>query len=350
MYDFLVIGQGLAGTMLASFLKLAGVRVVLVDEVQPESATRVAAGLMNPVTGRNIVKSWRIDEILPFAIQYYRVLEQRIGISIMRENSIIRALHSIDEENIWLERCADAGYKAYLSDKQVADKLPSWVRAAHSYGEIRGAAQVDVGLLADTLREIWKNEGILIEETLNLRKLKVTSSEVSYGNIEAKKVIFCDGSWGKANPWFGYLPLKGDKGEVLIVKLHTDMPLKYNLKHHLFVVPRQDGTFWVGSNYVSSFQNALPSTQGRAWLEENLRRTVNCSYEVIGHMAAVRPTVSDRRPLLGQHPQHSNLYIFNGLGTKGASLAPFWARHMVTHLLGLSALDPEVDIKRFGLK
>ncbi len=348
MYDFLIIGQGLAGTTLAYFLKAAGSRVILLDDAQPGAATRVAAGIINPVTGRNFVKSWRIDDLLPFAIHHYRILQDQIGLPILRECSIVRALHSIEEENLWLERCADPGYQKYLSDQPVLEGLPPWVQPAHSFGEIRGGAQVEVGLLVEAMRRQWLEEGMLVSSTVDYQKLVVSNEGVRYEDIEARQAIFCDGRWGKSNPWFNFLPLRGDKGEVLQVKFHDDIPLSHILKHHLFIVPRGDNTYWIGANYASRYLDDLPSDQGKIWLEQNLKRSVNCPFEVLEHTAAIRPTVSDRRPLLGQHPEYSRLFIFNGLGTKGTSLAPYWANHMCTWLSGLGALDPEVDIQRFA--
>lgn len=348
MYDFLIIGQGLAGTLLAHFLLSDGCSVAVIDDAQPRAATRVAAGIINPVTGRRFVKSWRIDELLPFARQTYRQLESGLGISIYHERTIFRAIYSVEEENLWLERCAEPAYGQYVSDKTDIGAYRSWVVPPRAFGAVLGGAQVEVGALVEALRGKWLSGGVLLSGSADLSRLEISRAGVRYGDVQARAAVCCDGRWGKENPFFRHLPLTGDKGEILLVRFPDEVQIDAILKHRVFVVPLPDGTYWIGSNYSSRYDSDAPTTQGRQWLEENLRRTLACPFEVLDHKAAIRPTVRDRRPLLGRRPEHENLFIFNGLGTKGASLGPFWARHMADILQGRRDLDGVVDVGRFG--
>lgn len=348
MYDFLLIGQGLAGSLLAHFLRADGCSVAIIDNAQPRAATRVAAGLINPVTGRRFVKSWRIDELLPFARQTYRQLEADLGISIYHERPIFRAIYSVEEENLWLERCADPAYEQYVSDKADMGAYQPWVAPPRAFGAVLGGAQVEVGALVEALQDKWLSEGVLLSGSVDLPRLDISRAGVRYGNLHARTAVCCDGRWGKENPFFRHLPLTGDKGEILLVRFPDEVQFDAILKHRVFVVPLTDGTYWIGSNYSSRYDSDAPTAQGRQWLEGNLRRTLACPFEVLDHKAAIRPTVRDRRPLLGGHPEHENLFVFNGLGTKGASLGPFWARHMASFLQGKVVLDVAVDVGRFG--
>lgn len=349
MMDYLIIGQGLAGTLLAHFLQADGCSVHIIDDAQPHSATRVAAGLINPVTGRRFVKSWRIDELLPFARQTYRELEERLGVKLYHERPIYRALYSIEEENIWLERCADPSYQVYVADEQLPPGMAQYVLPPRSFGRVNGGAQVNIGILADTFRQRALEAGILETGTFDFSLLRTEPDVVRYGDISARKVVFCDGRWGKANPFFNHLPLTGDKGEVLLVRFPPEVSFEAIIKHRVFVVPLDDGSYWIGSNYRSHYESDTPTEQGRGWLEENLKQSLSCPFEVLDHRAAVRPTVKDRRPLMGRHPDYpSSVFIVNGLGTKGTSLGPFWVRHFADYLQGRTKLDGEVDIRRFG--
>lgn len=347
MTDFLIIGQGLAGTLLAHFLQSDGYTVHIVDERQPSAATRVAAGLINPVTGRRFVKSWRIDDLLPFARQTYRLLEAQLGMELYHERPIYRALYSVEEENLWLERCADPQYRQYVSDEGLPGGIARYVMPARGFGRVNGGAQVNIGALVDAFRQQALAEGALEVAPFDFAQLKISSEVIRYGSLNARHIVFCEGRWGKTNPLFGGMPLVGDKGEVLLVRLPADVSQEAIIKHRVFVVPMGGGLYWIGSNYSSRYESDAPTEQGRGWLEENLRRSLSCSFEVLDHRAAVRPTVKDRRPLLGRHPEYSNVFIFNGLGTKGTSLGPFWARHFADFLQGRTALDAEVDIRRF---
>ena len=348
MTDFLLIGQGLAGTLLAHFLKEDGCSVQIVDEHQPRASTRVAAGLINPVTGRRFVKSWRIDELLPFAQQTYRQLETQLDTALYHERPIYRALYSVEEENLWLERCADPQYRQYVADEGLPENIDKYVIPPRGFGRVNGGAQVHIGKMVDAFRQQATAQGILESAPFDFSQLHISASGVQYGPWSARHIVFCEGRWGKNNPLFSDLPLVGDKGEVLLVRLPAEVSLEAIIKHRVFVVPMGEGLYWIGSNYSSRYESDTPTEQGRAWLEENLRRSLSCPFEVVNHLAAVRPTVKDRRPLLGRHPDHNNVFVFNGLGTKGTSLGPFWARHFADFLQGKTELDAEVDIRRFN--
>ncbi len=347
MYDFMVIGQGLAGTLLAHFLRWDGCSVVMIDDAQPRAASRVAAGLINPVTGRRFVKSWRIDELLPFARHTYRSLEANLGIPLYHERPILRALYSVEEENLWLERCADPGYRDFIAEPAAPGAYSGYVQPAHAFGQVKGGAQVDLGALIDAVRTKWMGEECLFGEPVDPTRLNISKSEVLYGAVRARRAVYCEGRWSKDNPFFRELPLIGDKGEALIVRFPQGIRFDAVLKHRVFIVPLDNGCYWIGSNYTSRYADDTPTAQGRTTLEENLRRTLTLPFEVLEHRAAIRPTVRDRRPLMGKHPSYDNLFIFNGLGTKGTSLGPFWARHFADHLQGRTPLDAAVDIKRF---
>jgi glycine/D-amino acid oxidase-like deaminating enzyme len=348
MTDFLIIGQGLAGTLLAHFLQSDGYTVRIMDEYQVRASTRVAAGLINPVTGRRFVKSWRIDDLLPFARQTYRLLESQLGVALYHERPIYRALYSVEEENLWLERCADPQYRQYVSDEGLPETIAAYIHPPRGFGRVNGGAQVNIGTLVDAFRQRATAEGILEAAPFDFAQLQISEDAVRYGSLSARHIVFCEGRWGKTNPLFSELPLVGDKGEVLLVRLPAGVSLEAIIKHRVFVVPMGEDLYWVGSNYSSRYESDAPTEQGRGWLEENLRRSLRCSFEVLDHRAAVRPTVKDRRPLLGRHSEYSNVLIFNGLGTKGTSLGPFWARHFADFLGGKTELDAEVDVRRFG--
>lgn len=344
--DYIIVGQGLAGTLLAHFLMQEGKSVKLIDPGQKGTATQVAAGIINPITGRRYVKSWRVDELIPFAEKTYRSIESLLDISIYHPHTIIRTLFNAREENDWLLRTADPAYSPYMLDQADLGNYASHTVQAFSYGEVQHAAQVDIGLLAKAYRTVFQNKEQLLEEKVDYPNIVLEGEKVQYGHLEARQLIFCEGAQAVSNPYFNYLPFGGAKGEVLIVKI-KETHFEKILKHRIFIVPLSDGTYWIGSTYNWKYDDQQPTQQGREYLYDRLSDLLKVPFEIVEHKAAVRPTVKDRRPFLGRHPEFPQLAVFNGLGTKGASLGPFWAKQMADHLIFDVALDKEVDIQRF---
>ena len=71
-------------------------------------------------------------------------------------------------------------------------------------------------------------------------------------------------------------------------------------------------------------------------------------FKIIDHQAAIRPANIERRPFAGFHPLNNRVGILNGMGTKGCSLAPFFAKQLVDNIIYNNFIDPEADLKRFS--
>ncbi len=345
--DFIIVGQGVAGTLLAHFLQKAEQQVIVFDEKHERAASKVAAGIINPITGRRYVKSWRVDELLPFAEQTYRELERELGVSFYQSIPIIRTLFNRQEEEAWLARSADPAYQDYILHKTELGAYARYTVSAFSYGEVGHTAQVDLAILTEAYRNRLLQNGVLRTKAFDCAQMEMTESKVRYQDIEAQKIIFCEGHQAKDNPFFSYLPFGGAKGEVLDVHI-PEINFEKILKHRVFIVPRQNGLYWIGSTYGWNFEGDAPTEKGRDYLKSRLEDVLQVPFEIRGHRAAIRPTVKDRRPFLGLHPKHSQVGIFNGLGTKGASLGPFFARQMADFLVQQQKLDEAVDIRRFS--
>lgn len=346
--DFIIVGQGIAGTLLAYFLQKRGKSVLVIDPNEPNTSTKLAAGIINPITGRKFVKSWRMDTLLPAVEQTYRELEQLLQQELFIPRPIIRTLFHHGEENDWLARTGDEGYRPYMADEADIGLYAQTTHPAHAYGEVLQGGQLRMGALAGAYRKKLLQENAIREETFDYSLLKMPETgRLIYQDIEAGQLVFCEGYQGMYNPFFNYLPFRGAKGEVLVVKI-PGIQYEKILKHQVFIVPMATPEqYWIGSTYQASL-DPRPDPATRHLLENRLKEVLNVPFEVLEHQAAIRPTVKDRRPFLGRHPQWPQLAIFNGLGTKGASLGPYWAEHLADFLTQEAPLDPEVDIeKRF---
>jgi glycine/D-amino acid oxidase-like deaminating enzyme len=348
--EVLIVGQGLAGSLLAYFLEKAGLSFHVIDNDGQHSASRKAAGLINPVTGRNFVKTWKADALLSFARQTYQDLEQMLGTHFYSERTIYRALASIKEENDWLARAGEAGYEAYMGPcHQGMELAPGRLSPTPAYGETLKSAQLMVADFLDFYQNYLIGKHWMSKIKFNYSSLHFTENALESTGIQAKILVFCEGYGLKSNPWFDYLPMRGDKGEALIVDfpgLDFEQIVKQN---KTFIAPTSSGKHWVGATYAWNFEDDGPSAAAQTQLLAELSTFYPAEKRVVEHWAAIRPTVKDRRPLIGPHPEHPQLWVFNGLGTKGASLAPFWAHHLVEVLQKKTILDAEVDIQRFAL-
>ncbi|MEM1219297.1 MAG: FAD-dependent oxidoreductase, partial [Bacteroidota bacterium] len=325
--DFLIVGQGLAGTLVTAELERRGQSVRVVDNNYPRAASKVAAGIMNPVTGRRYVKSWKYPDLYQQAEFTYRRLEQQLGVSFFHPRRILRTLFNQREQNDWDLRATDAAYQDYLLPTVDLGNYAAHTVPAFAYGEVQNAAQVDLRTLLEAYRKYLSKDGRLMEMDFSYTDLQL-GEELHYQNVTARNIVFCEGHGARQNPWFGHLPFGGAKGEVLIVRL-PETSFEKLLKHRIFIVPLADGTYWIGSVYEWNYEDDGPTESGRTFLVDRLDELLTTPYEILDHRAAIRPTVKDRRPFLGVHPEHSNLFLFNGLGTKGASLGPLHARQLV---------------------
>lgn len=318
----------------------------VIDNQHAKSSSVVAAGIINPVTGRRYVKSWRIEELVPFAVKTYRKLEEELGVEFFHERNILRSLFNGGEENDWLARTSDDTYQKYMLSEADVSSIENKTAKIFGYGEVTGSYQTEMNKLVKSYREKLIKEGRLTTEDFDFDKLELSENGVQYGALKSDKIIFCDGVGGETNPYWSYLPWNGAKGEVLIARI-PDADFTKIFKYRIFIVPLPEkDLYWIGSKYNWTYESGEPTEEGRKYLAERLADALTIPFEVVEHKAAVRPTVKDRRPFLGLHEDFPQVGIFNGLGTKGASIAPFFAAQMVDFLTGKGEIEGEVDVNR----
>jgi len=347
--DYIIAGCGLAGTVLAQTLMRQGRPVMIIDDPGLSSASKIAAGVYNPIVFKRLVKSWRADELIPVMDDFYNEAEKVLDERFYFKKQIVKLFTDENEKTFWLKKTAeDAGN--YLSKEIHDDFLPGVVYAPLGAAEVKNAGNLDTKKFLDVFRNFFREKDSLIEEKFDYEQLIREENSVSYKNIKAKKIIFCEGYRAIENPFFKELPFKLTKGEILTIKLPDDVeiPLNKVINKGVFILPLGDNTFKAGATYEWNELNEEPTEKGKNELLEKFRKVIKVPFEVLEHRAGIRPTVNDRRPLLGFHPEHPSIAIFNGMGTKGVMLAPYFAKHFAEVLENKATLDPEVDIRRFG--
>lgn len=345
-YDYLIVGQGLAGSILSYLLIKAGKKVLVIDQFNPHSSSQVAAGLVNPVTGRRVVKTWLADTLLPFAHDFYKMLEQEFHKDFYHPLDVLEVIHNTKDLNEWNSRMDENEMKKYFTDEAPVKLYEGKITEFKKMIRISASAWMNIPLFIETYRETLKNSSSLLEETFEFSNLTINDDSIQYGLIKSDKIIFCEGFKTLQNPLWDWVPLVPAKGEILTIECN-DLPQDYILLSGIFLIPIGENKFRLGSTYEWNFPHELPTEEGKLKLLNQLQRFLKVPFEIIDHRAGVRPTVKDRRPLIGSHPEHKNVLLFNGMGTKGVQLIPYFAEHLVKHLLNGQTLDKEVDVKRF---
>lgn len=341
--DFLIIGQGLAGSVLAHHLLQSNQKVFIVDKGSGANSSRQATGLINPITGRRFVKSWLTDELMDYAQTYYSKLQKDLKASFYQETTVIKVLQSIEQQNDFSLRLNDENYAKYLEPK--IEKLTGNFYNPFSCAFIKPALQIDVNAMQEAFLQFFRNKEIILEESFDFEALKIENKEYHYQNIVAKNIVFAEGYLLRNNPYFGNLPIQFAKGEVLVIE-SEDLQVDAVLNSVAHITPLGNNKYYVGATYDWN-DDQLETTQKKYdYLINALNQTITVNYKVIDHKVGLRPTTKDRRPLIGEHPEHKNMFVFNGMGTKGLSLSPYLANQLVEHVLNGLGLHPEVDIKR----
>ncbi|CAA6799064.1 MAG: Unknown protein [uncultured Aureispira sp.] len=347
MHDYIIVGQGIAGTLVAHFLLQQGKKVLVIDHQHHQAASMVAAGLINPITGRNFVKSWRIDDLIPFAIQTYQQLEQQLKVSILETKNVAMLFNSVKTENDWLVRSSNPDVVDYVAKDFYVDFYKDFLDDVQNGVEFKQAGRVRLKELILAYQALLQKEGNYLEEQFDYQALEIEPNQVQYKGVVAQRIIFAEGFQATQNPYFNYLPFAPAKGDILLVNI-PNYPAKDKLvKHGIFIIHLKEDLYWVGSTYNRDYKTIDPTPKAKKSLEERLSRVLKCPFDLVDHITAVRPTVRDRRPFIGQHPHFKALYLFNGMGAKGSYLSPLFAAQFVAHLEQGKDLDQEVDIARY---
>ncbi len=340
----LIIGQGLSGTFLCDALQKAGQSCFVVDEPRPFTASRVASGIINPVTGRRLVKTWMIDELLPFARTAYEALNEELQIQCIQQKGVIDFFPSAQMRLAFLDRFEQD--TQYLSLQKDTTDWSLYLHFDFDYGIFQPCYLIDVQALLDAYRTKLSGQNRLLESPFDIDQLIVQAAQVRYQHITADRIIFCDGNAGAANPYFKNLPFAPNKGEALIVDI-PGLPSTHILKKGLSLVPWKEGLFWAGSSYEWQFDHDQPTGVFREKTIAQLNAFLKVPYTITDHLASVRPATLERRPFVGFHPLHPAIGIFNGMGTKGCSLAPYFASQFARHLAYAEPLSADADVQRF---
>lgn len=339
----MIVGQGLAGTVLSWELYKAGATLRVINEESENTSSMVAAGIYNPITGHKMAKTWKADELFSQIEPFYREIGDTIDRKILFECGVYRPFISIAEGNDWEGRKSSGLYEQFLEGIHHSSIKNGAINDSFGGLMLKSAGYVDVAGLIFAFRLWLKNRNLYQEGSFDESLLQFSDDGVTYENIEVKKVIFCQGVSGSSS-YFNWLPFNPVKGELMDVS--TDASFDFILNRGAFMVSVGKKIFRLGATYRWNLGGGFQEETEQELLEK-INNVFSGELKVIEKKFGIRPATKDRRPFIGIHPNIEQLAIFNGFGSKGVSLTPFFGAQFARHLLYQEQIDKEVDIKRY---
>ncbi len=347
MIDYLIIGSGLAGISFSE-IALQNNKSILVIDNNSQNSSKIAGGLYNPVILKRFSEVGQAKEHLMIMNDFFSILEKKIECKVNFKLPILRKFHSIEEQNNWFTASDKVNLAPFLSTNIIGTKYSS-IDSPFGYGEVLQTGYVNTALLLIKYREYLIKNQLFLEESFDYSLLREESESIRYKDIQARHIIFAEGFGMHFNPYFKDLPLDGTKGELFIIKA-PQLQLDVIINTSVFILPLGNDLYKVGATYNWTDKTDTPTAEGKAELIEKIKEIINCDFEIVEHFAGVRPTVKDRRPLIGTYSNHNSIHILNGLGTRGVMLGPAMAKALFESIEFQKPLDKAIDIKRFAKK
>ena len=344
MYDFIVVGFGIAGMSVTYQLLSNGYKVLVIDN-ENTKASVVAAGMYNPVILKRFTLAWDAHNQLNYAKSFYKDLSVFLDVEISEDLNIYRKFSSIQEQNKWFSKLDNPVLSKYMNSSICNDNI-NGVSSPHGYGLLTNTGRINVKLLNQTFVNYLKNNNSFLVDEFDYNSL-LMSDNVSYKNISSRNIIFSEGYHLSKNPFFNNLPLIGNKGSYITVNC-PNLKLNKALKSFYFLIPlNTNGDYKFGATYQNKFSDTDHDQETKDHLIDEFKSLVDLPFTLIDQQTAVRPTVIDRRPLVGCHSDYDNMYILNGMGTRGIILAPTASLSLLNLIKYNTPLPPEIDIIRF---
>jgi len=345
MIDYLVVGLGLAGISFCEQLE-RNKKSYKVFNDGSQTSSLVAGGLYNPVILKRFTLAWNADIQLETAMPFYSQLESKLGVKLDCKIPIYRKFASIEEQNLWFEATDKPRLGKFLSTRIIENDNKS-VDAPYGLGEVLHTGRINTKTLVRAYESFLYEKGNLIGKTFDIDALIVEKEHIAYRALKARKIVFATGFGLISNPYFNYLPLNGNKGELMTIKA-PKLKEKNIIKSAVFIIPLGDDLYRVGATYERADKTNSPTNRAKIELLDKLHTFLKCDYDIVDHVAGIRPTVVDRRPLVGLHPKHRNIIVLNGFGSRGVLIAPTVSKQLFNHIEKGEVLPQEIDIKRFS--
>ena len=341
--DYIIVGQGLAGSALALQCLNRSRKILVIDKAVANTASRVAVGLFNPITGRFLVKTWLADQLFPYLHTFYKNAELALKSRFFYPLPLYRPFATIEEQNEWMGKSADPAYQHYLKSISTSSSF-DFLRDDFGGFMLNHCGYLDCNQYLEAVRNQISVAGLLMDEVFEEDSLEIQENSVWYKGYEATAIIFCQGM--APCKWFRWVPILPLKGETLRIESEDRENIIVN--RGVYAVPaNQNGKWRVGATYSRNDSSPGTTEAARHELVSKLSDLLRRPFSVIDQEWGIRPTTHDRKPVLGRHPEHKRLYILNGMGPKGVSLSPYFSEILIRSIENQSPLNKDVNIERY---
>lgn len=338
----LIVGFGVSGLCLVKHLQDKGTDFKVISNAS-QKASVVAGGLLNPVSLKRLKPVWKLEEFYPFALQFYK---QQLN-DYLEYTPLMRIFSSVEEQNAWFEGTDSKRLATYLSPQLIHEV--KGVNSTYQLGEVLYSAVIHLkDCLIDTSKSLQK-EGKFSDEAFDYNELEISAESIIYQGKTYSHVIFAEGYGVLQNPYFNWLPIYGNQGEYIYVAFQEKEKLPIVKGKHFLIPTSTEGIYKFGATYNRSLTKNVTTREAKEMLEDDLKKMMRIPFQVVHQEAGIRPTTKDRHPVLGLHPEHNNLAILNGMGSRGVVCAPLLAKQLLDLMFENKPVFKEVGIQRFRL-
>ncbi len=347
MLNYIIVGQGIAGSVLALELLKEGQDIKVIDNNHFRSSSKIAAGLVHPMSFKRTILSWNAELLSKHSINYYQQKEKELDSSFFEGLTFLRIFGSIEEQNNWFAKQSTPPFNKVLLDFK-KDLSTYTLKNNFGVGKVNWSYRLHLPAFLEAVKKRLIQENRLIQEKVDYSKIDHSNDFIKYGNIKARGIIFCEGHQYINNPFLNYIPENSTKGEILKIKV-KGLP-NYSLSKNCFVLPLKDEEYILGATYDWKDKSYETTEEAKEELLDKFSNISNNNVEVIEQWVGIRPTTMDRKPILGTHPNYKNIHVFNGLGSKGVQFAPFYANRLTQYLMDGESIEKEINLDRFTKK
>ncbi len=344
MLDVLIVGQGLAGSTLGYYLSQTSAKFAIIDNRHRFSSSKIAGGIVDPLSGKRLTLSWKAELLIPFAKQFYESLETVFCRRLITRKNVIRFIRDPITEALWPKRRDDPDFHRYIVGS--TGIMPGFRLPLEGIETTSSFSILSESLLT-AFTDYFSNRHLLISDQFSFSDFREETDHIEWRDIRARRVIFCEGSQIIHNPFFDNIRFRHAKGEVWTIK-NTTLPQTHIFCRDHILLPIGDGAFKYGSTYDWDTADWAPSRTGYEKLHASLDEWIPPSTLLVQE-AGVRPISRDNHPIVGFHKHRPKIGVLNGFGSKGFMVAPYYARQLCQHLLCSHPIDKDVNLNRFIL-
>jgi glycine oxidase len=342
----LIVGQGIAGSILSWRLHLLGIPFLIVDQPQDVLASRVASGIYNPIVLKRMNPVWNAKLMMEGLVRFYDEMASALNSNFHHNLPIARLFASVEEQNNWIAACENEVMGAYLHP-EIIDQINEWLNVPFGIGLVKGCGRVDTEAMMQAITDFWVAKRCYKKGTVEVDQIIEIPEGIIWDNRLFSAVVFCSGHRAlkqvHSSISSGFALTKGEVMEIACFDLKLDTILNAGV----FILPLGDHRYKVGATYSWNPKDETPTADKLFFLKSQLEKVLKAPYQVFKHEAGIRPTMKDRKPLLGLLPGKKRQYIFNGLGSRGILMAPWLSSLLIEQILQGSEIPGLIDVNRF---